>query len=1050
MIFDGLNALCLQAKIQKIFTMEFRNHPNEAEPKSYTSRAKSLRMKKITLAFFSLFSSLIFAQDGISDTSFGTNGYVLINTDNGVTLDRRVQPDGTTIYIENGKFRRLTANGTPDATFGVAGAITIVQGGANYESFTVANNQITLITKTPYDTYAMGRYNFDGTVDTTLGAAGEGFVWINVGSDIRGHILSEKSPDGKIFIGGNSSTAYGSYNNYYVRRHNTDGTNDSNYNFNAYSLGINISQTSIGYYTEEFMGGLKVRPDGNAVIFGYSNFYESSSSFVSNRRATAAIVAPTGQPIRLLHSFEAHYGWKYDLAFDQDNNTYMLGGQTNFYATAAPSNSIKKFTPTGNTAMSFGTSGTLTVSLDIDATTKADFRKILIQPDGKILLAGMAVTTTTGSANQYPYLVIARYLPNGTIDTTFGTNGYMLHDIEHPNTAANMNNLTQFYASSDFSSIYVGGYNLQNAIILKYSNASMAPLTLPTFTPVAAICAGDTVAALPATSSNNITGTWSPAIIDNMASATYTFTPDAGQHAATATMSITVNQPTTATVAETACDSYTWADNGMTYTQSGTYTNVTTNAAGCTHTKTLGLTINNATSETITETACGSYTLNGTTYTASGTYTQVTSNASGCDHTITLDLTINNATSETMTETACGSYTLNGTTYTASGIYTQVTSNASGCDHTITLDLTINNATSETMTETACDSYTLNGTTYTASGIYTQVTSNASGCDHTITLDLTINNATSETMTETACDSYTLNGTTYTASGIYTQVRSNASGCDHTITLDLTINNATSEMMTETACGSYTLNGTTYTASGIYTQVTSNASGCDHTITLDLTINNATSETITETACGSYTWPANGNTYTDSGSYSMITTNPAGCTHTTTLNLTINEAATITGQSDQNLEEGSTLEDLTVSPSNVLWYANLADASVPQNPIAASTVAVNGNLYYAVNFSTEGCPSAPFAVTVTTFLGNTSFDSAQFSIYPNPTSDVVYVKYSNPISTISVVNVLGQQVLAKNIHANQGQVDLSHLNAGTYFVKVSSGEASKTLKIIKK
>ncbi|SCY76257.1 delta-60 repeat domain-containing protein, partial [Flavobacterium caeni] len=516
-------------------------------------------MKRITLALCALFSQLIFAQDGAADTTFGTNGYVLLNTDNGVTLDRRVQPDGTTIYIHNGKFHRLTANGLPDATFGVDGAINIVQSYTNYQSFTVENNQITLISKGTYDNYAMGRYNFDGTVDATLGTGGQGWVFLNVGTDIKGNIYSEKSPDGKIFIGGNSSTAYGSYNNYYIRRYNTDGTHDSSYNFNSHSLGINISQTSIGYYTEEFSSGIKVRPDGNAVIYGYSAYYESSSSFVSNRKTTAAIVAPTGQPIRLQHSYESFYGWKYDLAFDQDNNTYMLGGQTNFGSNAVPYASIKKFTPTGGNANSFGTAGTLVVSLDIDATTKADFRKILVQPDGKILLAGMAVTTTAGQANQFPYLVMARFLSNGTLDTTFGNNGYILHDIDHPNTAANRNNITQFYASADFSSIFIGGNNLQNAIILKYSNQSMAPLAVPVFDAIAPICAGDTAPALAAASNNGISGTWSPAVIDNTTSGTYTFTPDQGQHATTANLNVTVNQPTTSTVTESACETFTWA-----------------------------------------------------------------------------------------------------------------------------------------------------------------------------------------------------------------------------------------------------------------------------------------------------------------------------------------------------------------------------------------------------------------------------------------------------------------------------------------------------------
>jgi gliding motility-associated-like protein len=63
----------------------------------------------------------------------------------------------------------------------------------------------------------------------------------------------------------------------------------------------------------------------------------------------------------------------------------------------------------------------------------------------------------------------------------------------------------------------------------------------PTFAAVAAICNGDALSALPTTSLNGYTGTWSPAL-DNTATTTYTFTPTAGQCATTATLTITVNQ----------------------------------------------------------------------------------------------------------------------------------------------------------------------------------------------------------------------------------------------------------------------------------------------------------------------------------------------------------------------------------------------------------------------------------------------------------------------------------------------------------------------------
>ncbi|MGV3696490.1 MAG: hypothetical protein ACO1NP_05315, partial [Flavobacterium sp.] len=75
---------------------------------------------------------------------------------------------------------------------------------------------------------------------------------------------------------------------------------------------------------------------------------------------------------------------------------------------------------------------------------------------------------------------------------------------------------------------------------------SLVPQTAPTFDPVAGICNGDTLTALPTTSTNGIPGSWSPAL-DNTTTTVYTFTPNADQCASTTTLTINVTQPTTPT-----------------------------------------------------------------------------------------------------------------------------------------------------------------------------------------------------------------------------------------------------------------------------------------------------------------------------------------------------------------------------------------------------------------------------------------------------------------------------------------------------------------------
>ena len=72
---------------------------------------------------------------------------------------------------------------------------------------------------------------------------------------------------------------------------------------------------------------------------------------------------------------------------------------------------------------------------------------------------------------------------------------------------------------------------------------------VPTFTPVGSLCINSTAPMLPLTSSNGISGTWSPATISTATTGktTYTFTPDAGQCATTATMDVLITNQITPT-----------------------------------------------------------------------------------------------------------------------------------------------------------------------------------------------------------------------------------------------------------------------------------------------------------------------------------------------------------------------------------------------------------------------------------------------------------------------------------------------------------------------
>jgi hypothetical protein len=74
-------------------------------------------------------------------------------------------------------------------------------------------------------------------------------------------------------------------------------------------------------------------------------------------------------------------------------------------------------------------------------------------------------------------------------------------------------------------------------------------------------------------------------------------------------------------------------------------------------------------------------------------------------------------------------------------------------------------------------------------------------------------------------------------SNAYVVTAQDTLGCTGTDTVVVTVLENATSTLTETALDSYTLNGQTYTQSGTYTQTQTAANGCDSTITLNLTLN---------------------------------------------------------------------------------------------------------------------------------------------------------------------------------------------------------------------
>jgi hypothetical protein len=84
-----------------------------------------------------------------------------------------------------------------------------------------------------------------------------------------------------------------------------------------------------------------------------------------------------------------------------------------------------------------------------------------------------------------------------------------------------------------------------------------------------------------------------------------------------------------------------------------------------------------------------------------------------------------------------------------------------------------------------------------------------------------------------------------------------------------------------------------------------------------------------------------------------------------------------------------------------------------------------------------------------TSLGVDDIETLQFSFFPNPVNNILTIKAQASIDSITVYNMLGQAVVTSTPNTNNGTVDMSALQTGAYFVKVSINNTLNTIRVIK-
>jgi uncharacterized delta-60 repeat protein len=381
------------------------------------------------------FDAVRFTPSGLVDGSFGSNGLVLANVSDAPGAQAAgvaVQPDGKVIVAgtasifnpvmdnnnEGFALARLNTDGSYDTSFGLNGKVTtlISTNDSSAQAVAIQADGKVIAAGGAHGSFAVLRYNHDGSLDNTFGSGGVVLSTIpGVGTFASAmRILA----DGKIVITGTVNTNNSQVYYFCVERYTTNGALDSTFGSGGVAL------APIGTGTAQ-ASGLGIQADGKIVVAGQATV-GSYYDFALAR-------------YNLDGSLDNSYGFLGRVGTNFGNGTYAIGTSISIQpdgkiveagAAAIPSIvgnlwefGLFRFTTNGNADASFGSGGgVLTVVGDYTSLGTGVYA-LGLQPDGKIIAAGQGFVS--GNAE---YAVV-RYNTDGSVDNVYGTNGIAMFNF---------------------------------------------------------------------------------------------------------------------------------------------------------------------------------------------------------------------------------------------------------------------------------------------------------------------------------------------------------------------------------------------------------------------------------------------------------------------------------------------------------------------------------------------------------------------------------------------------------------------------------------------
>jgi uncharacterized delta-60 repeat protein len=352
---------------------------------------------------------------GIPLTSFGSIVVrTLVGSSYGLGLDAldplcRVRTaTGTTADSFLGVIPTPVAGGL-DACFGAGGKRTTVFGSSNDTANAVAIQSDGKIVAAGYSqtgsnlNFALARYNTNGNLDTSFDTDGK--VTTTTGSSADANAVAIQS-DGKIVLAG------GIYNgpnlDFMLARYNPNGSLDTSFDTDGKVI------TTIGS-GEDFARAVAIQSDGKIVVAGTSDNGSANDFVLARYNTNGSLDTSFGIGGKVVTStYPGHNSIATSMAIQADGKIVVAGYD-------APTNS----STSDMSVVRYNTNGTYDTGFDIDGIARVGFvglssdyaRAVKVQADGKIVLAG------SSDANGTIDFVLARLNTNGSLDTSFDTDG---------------------------------------------------------------------------------------------------------------------------------------------------------------------------------------------------------------------------------------------------------------------------------------------------------------------------------------------------------------------------------------------------------------------------------------------------------------------------------------------------------------------------------------------------------------------------------------------------------------------------------------------------